>query len=82
MTWPDWWEWELEISSHCFKRMEERLFHEADLRAMLEDARGLTEQVHGTFLVETQHEGARWEIVVSPDEEKRVVVVVTAYPNP
>jgi hypothetical protein len=40
------------------------------------------EQVHGTFLVETHHEGRRWEVIVSPDEEKRVVVIVTAYPSP
>ena len=24
MTLPDWWEWELEISSHCVKRMDGR----------------------------------------------------------
>jgi hypothetical protein len=78
---PDWWEWELEISSHCVKRMNERVFNEADLRAMLEDATGLVEQVHGTFLVETQRDGCPWEVIVSPDLNKQVLVVVTAYRN-
>ena len=36
MQWPDWWEWEIEISSHCLKRMSERGLNETDLRAMLE----------------------------------------------
>jgi hypothetical protein len=59
--------------------MQERGFHEADLRAMLEDASGLIQQDHGTFLVQTTHEGAGWEVIVSPDDEKQVLVVVTAY---
>lgn len=81
MVWPDWWEWELEISSHCIKRMQERGFHEAGLRAMLEDATGLGEQTHGTFVVETRHEGRSWEVIVSPDHGKQLLVIVTAYPN-
>ena len=36
--WPDWWEWELEFTSHLEKRMEDRDFTELDLRAMLERA--------------------------------------------
>jgi hypothetical protein len=79
MDWPDWWDWEIEISSHCLKRMQDRGFHEAGLRAMLEDATGLIEQEHGTFIVETVHEGNRWEVIVSPDDEKQVIIVVTAY---
>ena len=47
---PDWWEWEIEISSHCLKRMQERGFNEAGLRAMLDDATTLVEQGHGTFM--------------------------------
>lgn len=49
--------------------------------AMLEDATGLVEQTHGTFLVETRHEGRSWEVIVSPDEELQLLVIVTAYPN-
>ena len=35
---PDWWEWELEFTSHLEKRMDDRDFTELDLRAMLERA--------------------------------------------
>ena len=38
MEWPDWWEWELELSPHLEKRMVDRDFTELDLRTMLENA--------------------------------------------
>ena len=38
MNWPMWWDWELEISPHVEKRMEERTFTEIDLREMLQRA--------------------------------------------
>ena len=37
---PEWWEWDLELSSHLLKRMVDRDFNEPDLRAMLETAAG------------------------------------------
>lgn len=80
MEWPDWWDWELWISPHCAKRMVDRGFNETDLRAMLADTTAIDEQVHGTFVIETIHEGAPWELIVSPDRRKQVIVVVTAYP--
>ncbi len=36
MTGPMWWHWELEITPHVEKRMEERNFTEIDLRDMLD----------------------------------------------
>jgi hypothetical protein len=80
MEMPAWWEWELEISSHCLKRMQDRGFSETDLRAMLDDATDLVYQDHGTYLVFTTRDGAKWEVIVSPDDEQLVVVAVTAYP--
>jgi hypothetical protein len=35
MPWPDWWEWELELTPHLEKRMEDREFTEVDLRAII-----------------------------------------------
>ncbi len=58
---PDWWDWELEISSHCLKRMTERGFNEAELRAMMEDVTSVEYQDHGTFIVQTSHDSVRWE---------------------
>ncbi|HUP01553.1 MAG TPA: hypothetical protein VM737_08550 [Gemmatimonadota bacterium] len=35
---PDWWEWELELTPHLERRMEDRDFSEIDLRKMFEEA--------------------------------------------
>lgn len=80
MQQPDWWEWEIEVSSHCLKRMTERGFYDTDLRAMLDDAEEILEQAHGTFLVTTKLNHRPWEVIVTPDDDQRLVVVVTAYP--
>ena len=79
MDWPDWWNWELAISYHCIKRMQDRNFNEADLRAMFDDATKVVEQVQGTFVVETRHDEQTWEVVVCPDPRNQRIVVVTAY---
>ncbi|NUM56326.1 MAG: DUF4258 domain-containing protein [Candidatus Hydrogenedentes bacterium] len=78
---PEWWEWELEITPHALKRMDDREFTELELRAMLEHAlrlrRGETE---GRWIIETRHRRHLWEVVVEPDMDARLLVVVTAYP--
>jgi hypothetical protein len=61
--------------------MEDRQFTEMDLRSMLKAAgdyrRG---PIAGRFIVETRHKGRRWEVVVEPDLDIELLVVVTAYP--
>lgn len=80
-TWPPWWHWELELSPHLLKRMIDRQFNEVDLRRMLEHPRDLREDsVEGRWKVETLHEGRIWEVIVEPEAEVRLLVVVTAYP--
>lgn len=79
--WPSWWDWELELSPHLLKRMIDRAFTEVDLRGMLERATGLREDiVDGRWLVETWHRGKPWAVIVEPDAELQLLVVVTAYP--
>lgn len=80
-AWPDWWEWELELSPHVLKRMVDRGFTEVDLRSMIECAVGLHE-VSATerWAIETEHNGRHWEVIVEPDEAVQLLVVVTAYP--
>ena len=79
--WPDWWEWELEFTSHLEKRMEDRDFTELDLRAMLERAECYRSSiVEGRWMVSTRHRGAEWAVVVEPDSTACLLVVVTAYP--
>ena len=75
---PSWWEWELELSPHLEKRVEDRGFTEVDLRAMLEHATGYRKDVvEDRFVIETRHKRRRWEVVVEPDETDLLLVVVT-----
>ena len=78
---PSWWDWELELSPHLLKRMLDRGFTEVDLRAMLQHFVGVRKDVlEGRWVVETRHESRAWAVILEPDEEERVTVVVTAYP--
>ncbi len=79
--WPEWRDWELELSPHLLKRMGDRRFTEIDLQRMLERASGYREDVvEGRWVIETRHRRKAWEVIVEPDWERRLLVVVTAYP--
>ena len=79
--WPEWWDWELELSPHLFKRMDDRRFTEIDLRRMLERATGYRpDVVEGRWVIETRRRRRAWEVIVEPDWERQLLVVVTAYP--
>lgn len=79
--WPEWWEWELELSSHLLKRMLDRDFSEVDLRLMIQQATELHEDDEpGRWLVETKHDSQPWQVIVEPDSEDKLLVVITAYP--
>ena len=78
---PAWWEWELELTSHLLKRMVDRGFSEIDLRSMMEAAMRLrVDEEPGRWIVETSHASRPWEVIVEPDAEDRLLVVITAYP--
>jgi len=78
--WPTWWEWDLELSPHLFKRMIDRRFDEIDLRRMLHLAQAYRHDVvEGRWVVESRHRSQAWEVIVEPDEDRRLLVVVTAY---
>jgi hypothetical protein len=79
--WPEWWQWELELTPHLLKRMVDRRFTEVDLRKMLEVAqRYRKDVVENRWVVMTCYRRRPWEIVVEPDWDARLLVVVTAYP--
>jgi hypothetical protein len=76
-----WWDWELELSSHLLKRMVDRGFTEVDLRGMMVFAMELRENDEsGRWVVATSHDSRPWEVIVEPDLEARLLVVITAYP--
>jgi hypothetical protein len=81
MDWPAWWGWELELTPHLEKRMEDRDFTEVDLRPMLDAASSYRpDLVPERFVIETRHGGRDWEVIVEPDQAEALLVIVTAYP--
>jgi len=68
---PEWWTWELELSPHLLKRMDDRRFTELDLRTMLEHAKAVRRDVvPGRWMVEARHRRRGWEVIVEPDTDQ------------
>jgi len=81
MNWPIWWDWELEISPHVEKRMEERNFTEIDLRDMMQRAQACDPgEIEGRYVIQTRLQQHNWKIIVEPDEIDHLLVVITAFP--
>jgi hypothetical protein len=60
--------------------MEQRGVTEVDVRAMLEKATGFEPNVvEGRFTVNVGHLQHPWIVIVEPDAEARLLVVVTVY---
>ena len=79
---PDWWHWDLELSSHLLKRMIDRQFSEVDLRTMLQCATGHhANHEEGRFVVETSLDDRAWSVIVEPVFVEEVLIVITAYPT-
>jgi hypothetical protein len=78
--WPEWWDWELEITDHTYENMPARKFTETDLRRMMEHATNFRPDIEeGRWRIETQFQGKPWEVIVEPTPGKKLLVVVTAY---
>jgi len=61
--------------------MLDRGFSETDLRAMMESAVSLREDHEpGRWIVVTAHGGKPWEVIVEPDVQDELLLVITAYP--
>jgi len=79
--WPLWWEWELELTPHLLKRMEDRDFNEIDLRYMLQNATDFEPDfLTGRWIINSKFKKYPWQIIVEPDELAQLLVVITAYP--
>ena len=61
--------------------MAERNFGEVDIRRMLSVAFGLRKDiVSGRWVIRTRNGRALWEVIVEPDVDAHLLVVITAYP--
>lgn len=77
---PEWWEWEFFLSPHVNLRMEDRDLSEVELRDMIEQAARLVrDHVPGRWLAMTRHRARPWCLVLEPDFDDRLVVVITVF---
>ncbi len=61
--------------------MDQRGVTEVEVRAMLEDAaRAVPDREPGRWAVHTTHDGAPWKIILEPQQEERVTLVITLFP--
>ncbi len=66
-VWPEWWQWELKISTHMHKRFPKRDFTEIELRRMMEHATDFTEDRHeGRWVIDTRFRQKRGRSSWSP----------------
>ena len=71
---------DLSFTGHAEMRMEQRGVTEVDLRAMLERATGFRPNVvEGRFMIDVRHQARPWLVIVEPDAEAKLLVVVTVY---
>jgi hypothetical protein len=79
-TFPEWWRWELTFTSHGELRMEQRGVTEVEVRAMLERATGFEPNVvEGRFMIYARHAQRPWVVIVEPDADVNLLVIVTVY---
>lgn len=77
---PAWWNWELSFTPHAELRMEQRGVTEVDVRAMLEGATAFEPSVvEGRFIIHVKKNDRPWIVIVEPDTDASLLVVVTAY---
>jgi hypothetical protein len=77
--WPEWWEWELVFTGHVERRMVQRGVTEVDVRGMLQRARGCRPAVTPRrFMIDTNHQGRPWIVIVEPEPDEQRLVIVTA----
>ena len=77
---PAWWNWELSFTPHAELRMEQRGVTEVDVRVMLERATTFEPSVvEGRFMIQVTRTNRPWIVIVEPDNDASLLVVVTVY---
>jgi len=77
---PSWWSWGLSFTPHAELRMEQRGVTEIDVRAMLERATSFEPSVvDGRFMIHVVRNNRPWIVIVEPDTDASLLVVVTVY---
>jgi hypothetical protein len=77
-TFPEWWNWELSFTGHAELRMAQRGVTEVDVWTMLERATQYEPSVvPGRFMIHAVHMHRPWIVIVEPDGDAKLLVVVT-----
>lgn len=81
MALPEWWDWDIELTPHSEARLEERGLTEIDVRTMLDQQpRSIDRDPEpGRQRVFTSHRGRTWIVVVEPDPEMKVSVIISVF---
>jgi hypothetical protein len=81
MALPEWWRWEIELTPHSEERLEERGLTEIDLRTMLNNPPRSIEPdpEPGRHRVFTGHRRQPWIVVVEPDIDSEVLVIISLF---
>jgi len=81
MALPEWWDWEIELTPHSERRLEERGLTEIDLRTMLNKPPRSIEgdPEPGRHRVFTSHRRKPWIIVVEPDPGPKILLVISVF---
>jgi hypothetical protein len=68
------------VGNHAELRMEQRGVTELEVHAMLEKATAFEPNVvEGRFMIHVRHLRHQWIVIVEPDTDAKLLVVVTLY---
>jgi uncharacterized protein DUF4258 len=77
---PERWTWELSFVGHAEMRMEQRGVTEVDVRSTVERASGFEPNaIVGPYVIKTRQHGRPRIVIVEPEVEANLLVVVTVY---
>jgi hypothetical protein len=78
---PEWWEWEIELTAHSEERLVERGLTEVELRTMLSKEPWSIDPdpEPGRYRVLTSHRRLSWIIVVEPELESEILVIISVF---
>jgi hypothetical protein len=77
---PEWWAWELVFTGHAELRLEERGVSEVDVHTMPDRPTAIeANAAAGRFSVQASHRDRRWIVILEPDVDATLLVVVTVY---
>lgn len=76
---PEWWAWDLSFTAHAEMRMQQRGVTEVSCGLCWSATGFRPNAVEGRFTIDVRHQARPWKVIVEPDAEAWLLVVVTVY---